>query len=126
MHVPPAGVAMDYPDAAREVGGLVAEGKADFGILLCGTGVGMCIAANKINGVRAAAVHDEITAELSRAHTDANILCLSADLLGQRLIEKIIEMFLKTPFEGGRHSRRVDKIRAIEREHRQGTDTAGA
>lgn len=114
VHVPPAGTAVDYPDAAFKVGHEVAAKQADLGILICGTGVGMCIAANKVQGVRAASVHDEITAELSRGHTDANILCLSADLLGFRLIEKITETFLKTPFEGGRHARRVEKIRAIE------------
>lgn len=112
--VSPAGQPADYPDAAYTVGHMVASGKAQTGILICGTGVGMCIAANKIQGVRAASVHDEITAELSRAHTDANVLCLSADLLGLRLIEKIIDLFLKTPFEGGRHARRVEKIKRIE------------
>jgi ribose 5-phosphate isomerase B len=74
----------------------------------------MSIAANKVKGVRAAVVHDELTAQISRSHNDANVLCLSADLLGQRLIEGIVEVWIKTPFEGGRHARRVGKIKAIE------------
>jgi ribose 5-phosphate isomerase B len=80
----------------------------------------MSIAANKVRGVRAANVHDELTAQLSRSHNNANVLCLSADLLGQRLIEKIVEEWIATPFQGGRHTRRVDKIVAIE----QGKDPA--
>ena len=77
-------------------------------------GIGMSIAANKIAGVRAALVHDELTAGLARSHNDANVLCLSADLLGERAIEKIVDVFLKDPFEGGRHARRIAKIKAIE------------
>lgn len=105
----------DYPDQAWRVGQAICKGEADMGLLICGTAIGMSIAANKIEGCRAAVVHDELTAELSRAHNDANILCLSGDLLGQRLMEKIITIWLKTPFEGGRHQRRVDKIAMIER-----------
>jgi len=104
----------DYPEQAYAVGSLVASGQADAGLLICGTGIGMSIAANKIKGVRAAVVHDEMTAGISRSHNDANVLCLSADLLGQRLIENIVDTWLKTPFEGGRHARRVRKIAAIE------------
>ena len=104
----------DYPERAFDVAMLVSQGKADRGILICGTGIGMSIAANKIKGARAALVHDEITAQLSRSHNDANIICMSADLLGQRLIEKISEIFLRSEFEGGRHARRVRKIAAIE------------
>jgi ribose 5-phosphate isomerase B len=109
-----SGAPTDYPERAWEVGEAVAQGQADLGILICGTGIGMSIAANKIKGVRAAVVHDELTAQLSRSHNDANILCLSADLLGQRLIEKIAEVWLATPFEGGRHGRRIRKIVAME------------
>jgi len=105
----------DYTDSAYAVGNAVASGEADRGILICGTSIGMSIAANKIAGVRAAVVHDELTARLSRGHNDANVLCLSADLLGQRRIEQITDTWLGTPFEGGRHQRRVDKITAIER-----------
>jgi ribose 5-phosphate isomerase B len=104
----------DYPDAAWSVGEMIRKGEAERGILLCGSGIGMCIAANKIKGVRAALVHDELTAEMSRSHNDANVLCLSADLLGQRLIEKIVDIWLGTQFLGGRHDRRVKKICAIE------------
>jgi ribose 5-phosphate isomerase B len=105
----------DYPDAAWAVGSAVAKGEADRGILICGTGIGMSIAANKVAGVRAAVVHDELTAELSRAHNDANVLCMSGDMLGRRLIENIALVWLKTDFEGGRHERRVKKIGCMER-----------
>ena len=104
----------DYPEPAYNVAKAVSDGTAERGILLCGSGIGMCIAANKVKGVRAALVHDELTAQMSRAHNDANVLCLSADLLGQRLIEKIADLWLTQPFEGGRHARRVRKIHAIE------------
>jgi len=104
----------DYPDKAYLVATAVAGGEADRGLLLCGSGIGMCMAANKVKGIRAALASDELTAEMSRSHNDANVLCLSADLLGQRLIEKIADRWLSTEFEGGRHARRVEKIRAIE------------
>ncbi len=107
----------DYPEKAYLVGEEVNSGKAQRGVLICGTGIGMSIAANKIKGLRAALVHDELTAQLSRSHNDANILCLSADLLGERLIEKIIETWMSADFEGGRHARRVNKIVAIEQGH---------
>ena len=105
---------VDYPDYALQVARSVGEGSVDRGILICGTGIGMCIAANKVRGVRAAPCHDSITAELSRRHNDSNILCLSADLLGEELIERMIRIWLETPFEGGRHARRVDKIMKYE------------
>jgi len=104
----------DYPDPAYEVASKVGTGVVDRGMLICGSGIGMSIAANKVRGVRAALVHDELSAEMSRAHNDANVLCLSADLLGPRLIDKIVDLWMKTPFEGGRHERRVNKIKAIE------------
>lgn len=104
----------DYPIPADLVGKAVRDGRADMGVLICGTGIGMCIAANKVRGVRAALVHDELTAQISRSHNDANVLCLSADLLGQRLIEKIVDVWIGTPFQGGRHERRLKEIRAIE------------
>jgi ribose 5-phosphate isomerase B len=106
----------DYPDLAAIVARKVSAGEADRGILICGTGLGMCIAANKFHGVRAAPCHDDLTAELSRRHNDLNILCLSADLLGERLIDRMVEIWLTTPFEGGRHARRVEKIAALEQE----------
>lgn len=111
----------DYPEVALDVANRVRDGSADRGMLICGTGIGMCIAANKVDRVRAALVSDELTAQLSRSHNDANVLCLSGDLLGQRLIEKIAQVFLETSFAGGRHARRVAKIGAIER----GEDPAG-
>ncbi len=107
---------VDYPDLAAAVSHKVARKEVDRGILICGTGLGMCIAANKIGGVRAAPCHDDITAEMSRRHNDANVLCLSADLLGERLIDRMIEIWLNTPFEGGRHARRIEKISELERE----------
>ncbi len=105
----------DYPDRAYQVGTLIASGRADRGVLICGTGIGMSMAANKVAGVRAALVYDELTAQLARSHNDANVMCLSADLLGIRLIEKIVERFITTEFEGGRHARRVEKLSIIER-----------
>ncbi len=108
------GETCDYPDAAWAAGEMVRRGEVDRAILLCGSGIGMCIAANKVKGVRAALVHDELTAEMARSHNDANVICLSADLLGQRLIEKIVDVWLATQFLGGRHERRIRKIGAIE------------
>ncbi len=108
--------AVDYPDIAADVAHKVSRGEVDRGVLVCGTGLGMCIAANKVRGVRAAPCHDDLTAEMSRRHNDSNVLCLSADLLGERLIDRMIEIWLTTPFEGGRHARRVDKITELERE----------
>jgi ribose 5-phosphate isomerase B len=110
---------VDYPDIARLVAGKVSRGEVERGILVCGTGLGMCIAANKFPGVRAAPCHDDITAEMSRRHNDLNVLCLSADLLGERLIDRMVEIWLNTPFDGGRHARRVEKIRALEDEVRR-------
>ncbi len=112
---PHEGEACDYPDKAAIVGRAVARGEADLGVLICGTGIGMSIAANKIRGVRAALVHDELTAGLARSHNNANVLCLSGDLLGERKVASIVEKWLNTEFEGGRHQRRIDKIAEIER-----------
>ena len=108
--------AVDYPDVAAEVARRVAEGTVERGILLCCTGVGMAIAANKVAGVRAATCHDEVTAEMSRRHNDLNVLCLSAEMLGPEMQEKVIRTWLATAFEGGRHARRVAKITALEAE----------
>ncbi len=105
----------DYPDIAAVVGRLVGGGQVDRGILICGSGIGMCIAANKIAGVRAAPCHDDLTAEMSRRHNDLNVLCLSADMLGERLIDRLVEVWLTTPFEAGRHNRRIEKIAELER-----------
>ncbi len=105
---------VDYPDVAAIVGAKVSKGEVDRGILICGTGIGMSIAANKFQGVRAAPCHDDITAEMSRRHNDLNVLCLSADLLGEKLIDRMVEIWLNTEFEGGRHARRVEKITELE------------
>ena len=110
----------DYPDHAYLVGQAISQGRVERGVLICGTGIGMSMAANKVMGVRAAVVYDELTAHMARSHNDANVLCISADLLGLRLIEKIVDMFITTEFEGGRHARRVQKIAYIE----QGKDPA--
>ncbi|MBQ2788579.1 MAG: ribose 5-phosphate isomerase B [Thermoguttaceae bacterium] len=108
--------AVDYPDVAAAVAEAVASGEADKGILICGTGIGMCVAANKIRGVRAAVCCNEVAAEFSRRHNDANVLCLSGEFLGVAEIESLVRIWLTTPFDGGRHARRVDKISALERE----------
>jgi ribose 5-phosphate isomerase B len=112
---PETAESVDYPDIAEIVGRRVSEGSVDRGILICGTGIGMCIAANKFPGVRAAPCHDDLTAEMSRRHNDLNVLCLSADMLGERLIDRMVEIWLSTEFEGGRHARRVGKISDIEK-----------
>ena len=107
---------VDYPDFARKVGEKVAGKQADFGLLVCGSGIGMAIAANKVPGVRAANVSSEQEAQLSREHNDANVLAIGARLLDDQKAWNIVDKFLHTPFAGGRHQRRVDKISEIERE----------
>lgn len=113
---------VDYTDFAEAVSHRVASGEADRGILICGTGIGMAIVANKFAGVRAATAHDELAAEMCRRHNDVNVLCLSGDMLGERPIDKMLDIWLKTDFEGGRHARRLDKIRAIEQRGRVSRD----
>jgi ribose 5-phosphate isomerase B len=105
---------VDYPDIAALVAEPVSSGEVDRGILVCGTGLGMCIVANKYPGVRAAPCHDDITAELSRRHNDLNVLCLSGDMLGERSVDRLLEIWLETEFEGGRHTRRLRKIAGLE------------
>ena len=109
-------VPVDYPDIARKVGLVVAAGDCDQGILICSTGIGMCIAANKIRGVRAALCHNAFEAQRARSHNDANVLCLSGENADGRSALEIVKTFLATDFEGGRHVQRVDKIRALETE----------
>ena len=111
----PAGV--DYPDYAIPVSEEVSRGAADRGVLICATGHGMCIAANKVSGVRAVNCRDVVDAELSRRHNDSNIVCVAADLLGEDQIERLIRAWLATDFEGGRHTRRKDKVIAYEKTH---------
>jgi len=105
---------VDYPDFAYAVATAVSKKEADRGILVCATGLGMSITANKIKGIRAALCHDELSAQISRDHNDANVLCISGDQVGQVLLRKIVEVWLNTKFSGGRHQRRVKKITAIE------------
>ncbi len=105
---------VDYPDYAQAVAEAVARGEADYGVLICGTGIGMAITANKVPGIRAAAVSDVYSAKMSRAHNDANILCLGGRVVGPGLAIEILEAWLHTPFEGGRHVRRLEKIRRME------------
>lgn len=108
---------VDYPDYAFQVAEAVGSGQIDRGVLICATGHGMCIAANKVAGVRAANCRDGIDAELSRRHNDANVLCLAADLLGEELVDRVVRVWLTTDFEGGRHARRTEKIAGYERNH---------
>lgn len=105
---------VDYPDFGAKVARAVASGKFRYGILICGSGLGMCIVANKVKGIRAVNCYDKTTAKISRRHNDANILCLGARLLDMKQIKGIIKVWLNTPFEAGRHQRRIDKISRLE------------
>jgi ribose 5-phosphate isomerase B len=105
---------VDYPDPALAVAEAVASGRAEMGVLVCGTGIGMSITANKVPGVRAALCHDAYTARLAREHNDANVLCLGGRVLGPGVAGDLVRVWLETRFAGGRHSRRVDKIRTLE------------
>ena len=98
---------VDYPVYASKVSSAVSQGTADRGILICGTGMGMAITANKFRGVRAVTCHDDVTAETSRRHNNANVMCLSADMLGERLLNRIVDIWIRTEFEGGRHLARI-------------------
>ncbi|MEA3225032.1 MAG: ribose 5-phosphate isomerase B [Planctomycetota bacterium] len=105
---------VDYPDLAYLAATAVSKKEVDRAILACATGIGMSMAANKVPGVRAALCHDELSAQVSRDHNDANVLCLSADQIGAVLLRKMVEVWLATEFSGGRHERRVRKIHIIE------------
>jgi ribose 5-phosphate isomerase B len=106
--------AVDYPDIAKPLAEAVAAGEYQRGILICGNGVGMSIAANKVKGIRAALCQNGFTARLARRHNDVNVLCLGAWCIGRGLAEDIVRVFLSEDFEGGRHARRLEKIRAME------------
>ena len=108
---------VDYPDYALPVAEAVSDGGAERGVLICASGHGMCIAANKVHGVRAANCRDVVDAEMSRLHNDSNVLCLAADLVGEDLMERMVRTWLDTKFEGGRHARRLDKIAKFEHDH---------
>jgi len=105
---------VDYPDFAQKVGNAVASGEFDRGILICDTGIGMCIAANKIKGIRAALCHDTFTAKRARLHNDANILCLRGENIEVNEAREIVKTYLSTTFEGGRHIPRLNKIKVLE------------
>jgi ribose 5-phosphate isomerase B len=105
---------VDYPDIAQKVSIAVSLKKVDCGILICSTGIGMSIAANKIRGIRAALCRDEFEARRARSHNNCNVLCLGAETVGKALNLSIVEEFLKTDFEGGRHERRLEKISSME------------
>ncbi|MEZ5339881.1 MAG: ribose 5-phosphate isomerase B [Acidimicrobiales bacterium] len=107
---------VDWPDYGAAIGRYVAAGDADRGIAVCGSGIGICIAANKVDGVRAATVHDVTSARLSRQHNDANIICLGERFTGIQVAIDAVNAFLSTEFEGGRHQRRIDKVTALEAE----------
>ena len=105
---------VDYPDFAAKVATAVSSGEAELGILICGTGIGMSISANKFAGVRAALVHDEFTAQMAGEHNNANILIMGGRILSSEQGQKLVEVWLDAEFEGGRHQNRLDKIAAIE------------
>lgn len=105
---------VDYPDYAQPVSEGVAAGKFDKGILICGTGIGMSIAANKVKGIRCALVHDVFSAKATRCHNDSNIIAMGERVIGAGLAREIVAAWLQTDFEGGRHERRIEKITAIE------------
>jgi ribose 5-phosphate isomerase B len=108
------GTSCDYPDKAFAVARAVSTGSRDVGVLICGSGIGMSIAANKVNGIRAALVSDAFTAEVAKRHNNANVLCLSGDLSSPHEIITMVNAWLNATFEGGRHQRRLDKVAAIE------------
>ena len=104
----------DYPDFAAAVAHAVADKKVAAGVLVCSTGIGISIAANKVHGIRAALVHHAYEAEMTRRHNDANIICFGANITGPAIAREAVKTFLKTDFEGGRHQRRIDKMMALE------------
>ncbi len=108
----------DYPDFAAAVARAVAAGDAAAGIIVCSTGIGVSMTANKVCGVRAALVHHAYEAEMTRRHNDANVLCLGANITGPAIALNAVQTFLNTDFEGGRHQRRIDKMMAVENENR--------
>lgn len=104
----------DYPDFGEAAARAVAEGKCDRGIVVCTTGIGISIAANKVKGVRCALCSDSLSAEMTRRHNDANVIAMGAGIVGPKLAERMVEVFLNTEFEGGRHARRVGQLDAIQ------------
>lgn len=111
-----AGTPCDYPDQAVLVARAVAAGEAEFGVLICGTGIGVTMAAGKIPGIRAATLGDAFSAEMARRHNDANVACFGARIHAAAAMARMLDLFLATPFEGGRHAARVAKIDALDSE----------
>jgi ribose 5-phosphate isomerase B len=111
---------VDYPDFGAAVGRAVASGDNEIGVCVCGTGIGISIAANKIDGVRAAVVHDVTSARLAKEHNDANVVCLGARLVGPEVAQDALQAFLSAKWQEGRHAQRVDKITALEHDRGQG------
>ncbi|UJS16275.1 MAG: ribose 5-phosphate isomerase B [Candidatus Jettenia sp.] len=107
---------VDYPDFGIKAARAVGSGECNRGILICGTGIGMSLVANKVKGVRAALCHNLYTVEMSRRHNDSNVLCIGADIVDEELLEQKVKLWLETPFDGGRHARRVEKIMDAENE----------
>ncbi len=105
---------VDYPDYGAAVGRAVAAGEADLGIAVCGSGIGICMAASKVPGVRAGTVHDVTSARMARLHNDANVMCVGERFTGEQVALDAVDVFLATDFEGGRHQRRVDKIMSLQ------------
>ena len=105
----------DYPDMAKPACDAVVSGECEKALLFCGTGIGISMAANKVKGIRAAACSDYFSAKYTRAHNDANALCLGGRVVGPGLAAELVEVFLNTPFEGGRHQKRIDKVMALEK-----------
>ena len=105
---------VDYPDYGLKASRAVGSGECERGILVCGTGIGMSLVANKVRGVRAAVCHNLYTVEMSRRHNDSNVLCIGADIVDEGLLEQKLKLWLETPFEGGRHARRIEKVMDIE------------
>ena len=104
---------VDYPDFAETVAKSVASGEVEFGLLVCGSGIGVCMAANKVTGIRAATIHDVTSAHLSREHNDANVICLGERLIGPEVAKEALDIFLASEFQEGRHLNRVKKINEI-------------
>lgn len=108
---------VDYPDIAAKVGEEVSQGKFDRGILICGSGLGMCVVANKVPGIRATLCHDLVSSHYARAHNNANVLCMGERIITPDLARQIVKTWLEDKFEGGRHEKRVDKISAVEAQY---------
>lgn len=113
----------EYPEQAYRIGNAVRSGQAERGVLLSGSGIGMCITANKMAGIRACVGHDEWTAEVSRAHHDSNVICIAADMIGIPFVRLILDRWLETEFQGGRHTRRLGKIACVESDQDPSTYT---